>query len=133
MNIRLQHILQKLEREDGVATTAIAIPGTILLVVIALQAALWFLGSNVAQNAAVDAYRNARAYQATADIGTAAGHRVLTRTGEFLTHADVQVERTPTTVRVTVTGTVISLIPGLILPAVRRTITGPIERWVPAP
>ena len=34
---------------------------------------------------------------------------------------------------ITVTGQPVSLIPGLTLPAIERTLTGPIERWVPAP
>jgi hypothetical protein len=132
MNSHLRHLLRQLGREDGLATSAIIIPGVVLLVVIALQTALWFLGSNIAQNAAVDAYRDARAYQSTADTGTTAAHRMLTQTGGFLDNPHVQVDRTGTTVTVTVTGAAVSLIPGISLPPVQRTITGPVERWVPA-
>ncbi|WP_308465219.1 TadE/TadG family type IV pilus assembly protein [Rathayibacter soli] len=133
MTIHLRGTLRQLGREDGVATSAIVIPGTVLLVVIALQCALWFLGGNIAQNAAMDAYRDARAYQSTTDAGTAAAGSVLTLTGGFLDNPTVQVQRTATTVTVTVTGDAVSLIPGLSLPPVQRSITGPVERWIPAP
>jgi hypothetical protein len=133
MNIHLHGILRQFGREDGLATSAIVIPGVLMLVVIALQAALWFLGSNIAQNAAMDAYRDARAYHSTADTGTAAAHRMLELTGGFLNNRTVQVDRTGTTVTVTVAGAAVSLIPGLSLPPVKRTIVGPVERWVPAP
>lgn len=133
MNKPLHGMLRHLGREDGIATSAILIPATVLLVVIALQGALWFLGTNIAQNAAVQAYRDARGYQASTDAGTVAASHVLTQTGGFLTNPTVQVERTPTTVTVTVTGTAVPLIPALPLPPIKRTITGPLERWVPAP
>lgn len=133
MNSQLRSILRHFGREDGLATSAIVIPGVVLLVVIALQVALWFLGSNIAQNAALDAYRDARAYRSTAETGTDAAHRILTQTGGFLDNPIVHVDRTGTTVTVTVTGAAVALIPGISLPPIQRTITGPVERWVPAP
>ena len=46
-------------------------------------------------------------------------------------HVDVQ--RTPTMVTITVTGRPVSLLPGVTLPEISRSATGPVERWVPAP
>jgi hypothetical protein len=133
MNLHPRFVLGQLRREDGITTSAIVLPGTVVLVVVALQAALWFLGANVAQNAAVQAYRDARGYQSSTDAGTASASRVLTEIDGYLTDPKVQVERTATTVTVTVTGESLSLIPGLPMPPVKRTMTGPVERWVPAP
>jgi hypothetical protein len=133
INLHPRSVLGQLRREDGIATSAIVLPGTVVLIVVALQAALWFLGANVAQNAAVEAYRIARSYQSSTDAGTASAHRVLTQIDGYLIDPKAQVERTLTDVTVTVTGEALSLIPGLPMPPVKRTITGPIERWVPAP
>lgn len=132
-NARLRRLFRRLGEEDGLATTAIVLPGTILLVFLALQIALWYLGSNVAQNAADAAYSDARAYQSTGDVGRSAGNEIVNHTSGFLTGSNVQVDRGATTVTVTVTGEAVSLMPGVHLPQVKRTITGPIERWVPAP
>ncbi len=49
--------------EDGYAASAIIAPVIFLLLFTALQGALWYQGTNVAQNAAVAAYNDARAYE----------------------------------------------------------------------
>jgi len=106
--------------------------GALLFVISALQFALWYMGTNVAQNAAVAAYNSARAYQSTPAAGSAAAGQVISQMGSFLPGANVDVRRTATTVTVTVTGSVASIVPGLSIPGVTRTVTGPVERWVPA-
>ncbi|MGA1813903.1 hypothetical protein VH571_16085 [Frondihabitans sp. 4ASC-45] len=131
---RLRRTLgRRLGEEDGLASAAIVLPGVILLVFLALQIALWYLGSNVAQNAAVAAYSSARAYQSSGAAGRSSGAEIVNQTGGFLNSPNVQVDRGATTVTITVTGQAVSLIPGVSMPEVRRTMTGPIERWVPAP
>lgn len=117
--------------EDGLATSAIAIPGTILLVILALQAALWYMGNNVAHAAATAAYSSTRAFQSTTNSGLGAADQVLAQTGQFISEARVELDRTATNTTVTVTGRAISLIPGLQLPAISQSVTGPTERWVP--
>jgi hypothetical protein len=133
MRIRARRVRAGLAREDGFASEIIILPGLFLILITALQGALWYLGSNVAQTAAVAAYNNARAYQSTPAIGQTAGDEIIDGMPGFLEHSQVEITRTPTTVTVTITGTAESLIPGVQLPPVARTITGPIERWVPAP
>ncbi|CAQ03317.1 hypothetical protein ACR8AL_07330 [Clavibacter sepedonicus] len=127
-----RHALARLREDDGYAGDAIVLPGIVLMVFFGVQIALWFQGTNIAQSAATAAYSTARAYQADSDSGRAAGEQVLTQAGGYLTSPNVSVERAPTTVTVTVTGRALSLIPGVTLPEVSRTVTGPIERWVPA-
>jgi hypothetical protein len=118
--------------EDGVTNSAIVVPGVVLLVIAALQFALWYQGSNVAQNAAMAAYSSARAYQSSPETGRSSSAQILAQTGGFLSSPDVSIQRTATTVTVTVRGEAFSLIPGVGMPPVERTVTGPIERWVPA-
>ncbi|WP_435740174.1 hypothetical protein [Clavibacter nebraskensis] len=124
--------LDRLRGDGGYAGDAIVLPGIVMMVFIGVQIALWFQGANVAQSAATAAYSTARAYQADSASGRAAGEQILTQAGGFLTSPNVSVGRAPTTVTVTVTGQAVSLIPGVTLPEVSRTVTGPIERWVPA-
>jgi hypothetical protein len=130
---RARRLRAAVEREDGYASEIIILPGIFLLLIAALQGALWYLGSNVAQTAAVAAYTNARAYQSTPDIGQTAGTQIIDGMPGFLQDPQVNVARSATTVTVTVTGAAESLIPGVQLPPVTRTVTGPVERWVPAP
>lgn len=119
--------------EDGYAASAIIAPVIFLLLFTALQGALWYQGTNVAQNAAVAAYNDARAYESTTGAGQASARQVLDQAGGFLQHSNVTVNRSADTVTVHVTGQAVSMIPGVQMPAVHRTITGPVERWVPAP
>lgn len=133
MRKRARRLWDGFVREDGFASEIVILPGIFLILVVALQGALWYLGSNVAQTAAVAAYNNARAYQSTPAIGQTAGQQIIDGMPGFLDHPQVDITRTPTTVTVTITGTAESLIPGVQLPPVTRTITGPVERWVPTP
>lgn len=118
--------------ERGFASSAIIAPTIFLVLFAALQFALWYQGTNVAQNAAVAAYNDARAYQSTSGTGQSSARQVLEQSGGFLQDSNVAVDRTGDTVTVDVTGRAVSMIPGVQLPAVHRTITGPVERWVPA-
>ncbi len=133
MTTRARRLWAAVAREDGYASEIVILPGIFLLLFAALQGALWYLGSNVAQTAAVAAYNNARAYQSSTSIGQTAGAQIIDGMPGFLQNPQIDVTRSATTVTVTVTGTAESLIPGIQLPAVTRTTTGPLERWVPAP
>jgi hypothetical protein len=133
MTIRARCLWAAAAREDGFASEIVILPGIFLLLFAALQGGLWYLGSNVAQTAAVAAYTNARAYQSTISAGQTAGGEIINGMPGFLQDPQVDVTRTATTVTVTITGMAESLIPGVQLPPVTRTVTGPVERWVPAP
>ncbi len=64
---RLIAIARRLRSDEhGFASSAIIAPTIFLLLFAALQFALWYQGTNVAQNAAVAAYNDARAYESTA-------------------------------------------------------------------
>ncbi|MBO9041473.1 MULTISPECIES: TadE/TadG family type IV pilus assembly protein [Curtobacterium] len=119
--------------ERGFASSAIIAPTIFLVLFAALQFALWYQATNVAQNAAVAAYNDARAYESTSGAGHYSARQVLQQSGGFLQGSGVDVNRNGDTVTVDVTGQAVSMIPGVQLPPVHRTITGPVERWVPAP
>jgi hypothetical protein len=139
---RRSRFLARVAGEEGFATEIVILPGLFLLLVAALQGALWYMAGTVAQTAAVAAYTNARAYPSTADplmdTSTAdsahtAVEQIITGMHGFLIDPTVDITRSPTTVTVTISGHPESLLPGVVLPPVTRTITGPVERWVPAP
>ncbi|MCL2090042.1 MAG: hypothetical protein FWH11_02260 [Micrococcales bacterium] len=92
-----------------------------------VQVALWASGRNMARNAAngavvVASLEGGTPDQAVAEAESRLGHSDLLRTREV----DVQVSGGQ--VRATVTGEVVSLVPGV---PVRVTVTsvGPVERW----
>lgn len=125
LRARWAQLRAALRREDGWAATAIIYPLLFVLVIAFIQLALWFLGNDVAQSAAVNAYQSNDA------AGVQAGTEIVAANGELLKAPIVRVTRTAESVTVTVTGRPLSLIPGLNLPTISRSVTGPIERWVP--
>jgi len=132
---RAPHRLRRaLAREDGWVDDVIVIIGVMVLLVLGIQAGTWYLGSNVAHSAAVAAYNSARSYQASDQDGSTAAGQVLGNFGTaVLGSPTVTVDRTATQVTVTVTGQPFHLIPGIPLPPISATETGPVERWVPGP
>ena len=69
-------------------------------------------------------------YDATSADGVNAGNATADQAGGMLTDVDVTVTRTTTEATATVTATTPGLLPG-VNTTVSKTITGPIERWVP--
>lgn len=120
----------RLKEEDGYAGTAIAYPAVVVLCLAIVQFGLYYAAENTAQAAAWTAYQQARAYHASAAAGRAAGLQLLGG-GSLLTGGQIVIIRTADTVTVTTTGAAITILPGLPLPPVTRTLTGPVERWIP--
>lgn len=120
-----------IRREDGASITpAVLTFGTLFLFLCALQAGLWFLSNYVAQAAADTAYMSARGYQSTPASGQDAAQQMLGSMGAFLGDPGVVVDSTGERVTVTVTGSAPSILPGIPLPPIAHTVTGPVERWV---
>lgn len=120
----------RLGEEDGYAGTVIAYPAVIVLCLAIVQFGLYYAATNTAQAAAWTAYQQARTYQATTGDGTTAGMQLL-GAGSLLHDGRIAITRTATEVTVTTTGTAVMILPGLPLPAVTRTLSGPVERWIP--
>lgn len=120
-----------LPRKDagaGAVELVIVTPLLMLLVLGVIQFALAEQAQHVAQAAATQALAAARVQDGTAGAGQAQAATVLSQLGGSLTGPAVIVTRTATQARVTVSGGVESLIPGVRL-HVRATVAGPAEEW----
>lgn len=120
----------RLREEDGYAGTAIAYPAVIVLCLAIVQFGLYYAASNTAQAAAWTAYQQARSYEASVHDGTTAGMQLL-QPGSLLHDGHITITRTAAEVTVATTGTAVTILPGLPLPPVTRTLSGPVERWIP--
>lgn len=130
---RLARLRAMLSREDGWAGTVVLILGTMFLLLLGAQGFVWWNATNAAQIAAQSAYTVARSYESTPEAGRVAAIQLLQSMPGTLRDATVTVNRTAETVTVTVTGQATEVIPGGLIPPTTYTLTGPVERWVPAP
>ncbi len=130
---RLRALRALLSRDEGWAGTAMLMLATLFLFLVGFQAAWWFAGYNIAQTAAQAAYTDSRAYQAPPDAGKNTAAELIANSKRVLRNPQVTITRGPDTVTVTITGNAVALLPGIEAPPISYTMTGPIERWVPAP
>jgi len=120
--------------ERGVSSLAEAVliwPALLFAVMSIFQFGLMFYARNVAEQAAQQGAEAARAFNATSADGTAATNQFLDSVvSKTLQNRQVTATRTNDTASVTVTGTVISLVPGVHL-KVSEHAEGLVERYVP--
>jgi len=112
----------------------IAVPLLMLLILLIVQFAIWAHASAVAQATAEEALAAARVQGGSAATGQQRAAQVLGQIGSaVLIHPQVSVTRTGATATVQITGTAEEVlpVPGLSFP-VHITVTGPVERFVPA-
>ncbi len=122
------------DRGAGSAEIVVATPLLMLLILLVIQFGIWAHATHVAQATAEEALAAARVQGGTAATGQQRASQVLAQIGSaVLTSPHVIVTRTATTatVRVTATAERVVPLPGLALP-VTVTVTGPVERFVPA-
>jgi Flp pilus assembly protein TadG len=93
----------------------IIFPAVMLLILTIIQAGLWWHARNVALAAAQQGVEAARGREATLSQGTAETRSFLDRAGGSLSGVSVT-GTTGATVRIEVTGTVDTIVPGLKLP-----------------
>jgi Flp pilus assembly protein TadG len=120
--------------ERGAASVELAVtfPVVLLLVMTLIQGALWFYARSVALGAAQEGAREGRVQPASTARAQSAAEGFLDQTAQdLLTGRDVAVNGTPSSIEVTVTGTSLSLFPGLSGWSVTQTAVGPIERPTP--
>ncbi|WP_433432237.1 TadE/TadG family type IV pilus assembly protein [Nonomuraea sp. CA-141351] len=118
-------------RERGSATleAAVIYPVVLLLVLLAVNVALWFDARNLALSAAQEGLRVGRAYGSSLEAGKAAAARFAREAGgSFLLSPAVDVKRGGDTVTVTVHGQAISLIPLLTI-SIDQVAQAPVEKW----
>ena len=125
--------MRRVREERGAASVAevvLVAPALLFALMLIVQFGLMFHARNVAEQAAQEGAQAARRFdgneaaakQQTLDYLSALGPNTLE-------DRRVSVTRTPERARVTVTGTVISLFPGLDL-RVSESAAGPVERYV---
>jgi Flp pilus assembly protein TadG len=120
--------------DRGAATLELAVlfPVILLLVFGTVQAALHFHARNIAQAAAAQAVSAGSVTTGTTGSAAAAAERFLAAAGDgTLVDTAVDVQRSPAAVTATVTGRAISILPGIGMPAIRQTVSGPVEPALP--
>ncbi|WUD70300.1 pilus assembly protein [Streptomyces sp. NBC_00510] len=110
---------------------AIVFPFVILLTITVVQASMWYYARNIALTAAREGVSASRVYQGTSGDGAAQARQTLDRiAGDSLRDPQVSTAgSTAVTVRVTVTGTAPSLLPGISGLHISQSASGTKERW----
>lgn len=122
------------DRGDTSIQMAIIFPFVLLATVAVVQACMWYYARQIALTAAREGVSAARAYQSGPADGAAQAERVLERTaGDSLNNYSVAVGSNGLRVRVQVSGTAMSMIPGVSGLQVSQSASGPVERWVSPP
>lgn len=120
-------------REDGISTveTVLVAPVLFFALMLIVQAGLYFHAANIAESAAQEGAAAARRFDGSEQDASSKAARFLSALGpRMLTSRGIEVERTSQNATVTITGSVISLVPGLQL-RVEERASGPVERYVP--
>ncbi|WP_103528992.1 TadE/TadG family type IV pilus assembly protein [Streptomyces sp. SM12] len=117
------------DRGGGALELAILTPAIFLLIFGAIQAMMLAHGRNVAQSAAQRGVEIGRSYDASPGAGAGAAREFLGHMGEGALRSTTVTTSgsTGTTVRITVTGRVPSLVPGMRW-NITQAATGPRER-----
>jgi Flp pilus assembly protein TadG len=110
---------------------AIIYPLVLAVVIVGVQAALWGYARNVAQTAAREGVATGRMHGAGPEAGAMQAQSALDRLAgsNFTGHHVSTVGSTPERVRIRVTGTALSLIPGIPNWPVSVDASGAVERW----
>ncbi|MFI1400945.1 TadE family protein [Streptomyces sp. NPDC020681] len=119
------------DRGDAAIQAAIIYPIVLAVFITGLQVALWGYARNIAETAAREGVLAGRMYGAGPGDGTARARNALDRlAGENLTNRSVSAAgSTPDRIRIRVSGTAMSLIPGVPNWPVAAEASGAVERW----
>jgi Flp pilus assembly protein TadG len=119
------------DRGSSSLEITVLFPVVLLLVFAVVQGALYYHARNVALAAASDGLTAARARAGSSEEGRRAAASFLERAGgrDVLLDAQVAAVRSGATAEVTVSGHVMSLLPGLPGLSVSQTASGPVERF----
>lgn len=118
------------DRGDTSIQMAVVFPFVLLATVAVIQASMWYYARQIALTAAREGVSAARAYQSSPADGAGQARSVLGRTaGDSLRSYSVLASSNGQRVRVEVSGTALSMIPGLPGLHVTQSASGPVERW----
>ena len=126
----MTHPAARRRRDRGAASVelVLATPLLGLLLMAAVQFALWQHASHMAQVAANEGVQTARAYGSSATAGRTDTEALLRDlSGGALSGTSVTASRSATSATITITGRAESVIPGLTFP-VKVTVTAPVEK-----
>nr|WP_290129350.1 TadE family protein [Streptomyces chartreusis] len=119
------------DRGDASIQMAIIFPFVLLATVAVVQASMWFYARQIALTAAREGVSAARAYESSPAEGAAQARDVLARTaGDSLTGYSVAASSDGQRVRVEVSGSALSMIPGVSGLQITQSASGPVEQWV---
>ena len=117
--------------QQGQTEVVIVFPVVMLLVLLIIQGALWFLGHSIAMDCAQDGARAAAFGGGSPVAGqTAATDTLAQLSGSVLSQPRVSVAVTGGRAQVTVTGRAESILPGWAL-TVTATVAQPVEEFRP--
>ncbi|MGH9014011.1 MAG: TadE/TadG family type IV pilus assembly protein [Acidimicrobiia bacterium] len=105
-------------------------PLVMLLIAVAIQFALYYHASNIATAAAQDGVRAAQVEHGSGADGAARARVVADRAGSVLEGVSIDASRGERRVRVEVSGSVVSFVPGLHL-TLTRSAEGSVEQFLP--
>jgi Flp pilus assembly protein TadG len=118
------------DRGDTSIQMAILFPLVLLATMAVIQASMWYYARQIALTAAREGLTAARAYESSPADGAAQAGEVLERTaGDSLLGYSVTASSNGERVRVQVSGTAMSMIPGVSGLQVTQSASGPVERW----
>ncbi|MFD7444035.1 TadE family protein [Streptomyces sp. NPDC059909] len=119
------------DRGDASIQMAIVFPFVLLATLAVVQASMWFYARQIALTAAREGLSAARSYQATPANGAAQAREVLGRTaGDSLLSPSVSTAGSNAQrVRIQVSGTAQSMIPGVPGLRITQSASGAVERW----
>jgi len=121
------------ERGDATTETVLVTPVLLLLIALVVQFALWYHASHVAEAAAQEGARGARAFGGSAAAGQERAEHFLAETGPtIVVDPEVTATRDAGTARVEVRGHAPSVVPGMRW-AVAASAESPTERFTGQP
>ncbi|MFJ8015008.1 TadE family protein [Streptomyces sp. NPDC096339] len=106
-------------------------PAVLLIILLVVHVGLWWHARNVAMSAAQLGVESARVRGASGETGAAQARDFLSRAGGSISGTKVTGNKGATTVRITVTGSVATMIPGLDL-TINQHADAPVERLTEA-
>lgn len=119
------------DRGDSSIQMAIVFPFVILLTIAVVQVSMWYYARNVALTAAREGVAAARVYESGPGAGAARAQDVLGRIagssllGPTVSTGGSSAER----IRIQVSGTAPSMLPGVPGLTITQSASGPVERW----
>ncbi|WP_245816716.1 TadE/TadG family type IV pilus assembly protein [Lentzea albidocapillata] len=125
------HRLRADQCGTGTVELVIAMPLLLLMLLLGAQFALYMHATHIAQAAAAQALSMTRVSGGSTAAGYTKGQQILSQLGSGpLRETSMEIQRGPARASVTVTGTVIALIP-LTTFSVQAEAVGPVEKFTP--